>query len=736
MLNGRLSIEGFEPQKAQKRSTKVCLVFCFSFVSFVEDILNDIIGKVIGDTICESYQIIADLVVVFGANQKATAYTKDSLIMKSPVLYSVDQQAVVSVMMPSNQEVIVLETEKGITLRDYNNRIVDESGNWIDYYLEPHTGAFFRKDALGNWFDIEGYKLESPVFLQDDVLVSLPGKASRKSLAFRDNLLLVSPNHQLIQVGKLVYNIHLKTVYYYGERITGLGVVNIVFPNQEAIQEVKIGLTQSAFIYEFSHQPFLIKDQTVDAFVDTFHRGSHRFEIFKVGSQKLAVDYQDGSLLQCDQRDVSIDFRTYVQIGKLELVRCRPERKSFFMDLNAKTAFYLAEFSGDAVVSIERSVLNCDGLRLRNMETINQRFVFNESDNKLFTLNDGEVIPERVEEVARYEDLYGLAIFGKEEKLFYKKSRRLIQLQNGEYEVEKILSAPGNRLLNAKSTAKENIVLDARQGYHNLTLGLSANRRIEKITGEPLTFSDTKVLQNVYLKTLGGQEKRVIDWNDKQLSVFTLPSDLVAYPGDKIPSSFQDNPVMELEFKDPIRLDERVFYKAMFINFDGKPVPTLIQRITARPLHLEGATHRNELVTSFVQDTLKNKYMLGPYRLMGVNTLDEEQESNQILFSLKAQKSWIPFEDHFFPILKRVVVHNHEAEWDYRLYECRTEKNALPEYIVVEKKEPYRVLVTKVKGKEVVKVFKNIDDVLEAPKKMSRLQKLFLSDPGYLKVIR
>ncbi|MEL6923071.1 MAG: hypothetical protein AAFO94_03410 [Bacteroidota bacterium] len=698
-------------------------------------VFDQLIGKTFDGMRCDACRVYGDLLVLSNKMGFSKAYESDAARKQEMKPYLINGEEVMHVRELPGPGLLLLETGQGISLRDFQNQVVDDSGKWKDYFFEPHMGALYRQDAQGSWFDVEGYKLEAPVFLQDDVLISLVGKTSRRSLSFRGHTLVTSAHYQLLQIGKLVYNAKLKTVFYYGERITGLGTANIEFPDREPVQEVLIGLERRAFIKEYSYEPFVIHEKSVDKYHGNFVQGDHHFEIFEVERRKLAIDFHSGETLLCDEQPVNVDFKSYVQLGALELVKVKKDRKAFYMNLRTGKAFFVADISSEPIIYIDQLVYDCQGVRLRNMATATRRFVFNESEENIFTLNDAQYRPEAVESVDRYEEVYGLSIRGKDRKIFYKHSRSIVSLQGGQYEIEKILSAPGHRLLNAVSTMGEAIVLDARRGYQQLSLALSGERRLEKTIGEPLTFADTMVLQNVWLKTLGGHERRVIDLNDSQLSVFTLPPDLLAYEGDTLPSTFQRNPIVEIEFKNPVRVAEQVFYKARFINFDGKPVAVLINRITGRPLHLEGSTHRNELVVGFIQDTLKQHYMLGPHRLLGVQTLTEEQQSNQILFCMDEEKTALSFGESYFPILRRVIVQQQAAEWDYWIYETQTARETTPEYIVVEKKAPHRVLVSKAKGREVIKLITEIDDVLAVPKKMSRLMKVFLSDPGYLKVI-
>jgi len=67
---------------------------------------------------------------------------------------------------------VVLRTSAGDHLRDTDNQPVSAE-QWSDFYFEPHTNSLYRQDAREEWYDLEGFRLASPVFLKGDVLISL-----------------------------------------------------------------------------------------------------------------------------------------------------------------------------------------------------------------------------------------------------------------------------------------------------------------------------------------------------------------------------------------------------------------------------------------------------------------------------------------------------------------------------------------------------------------------------------
>jgi len=219
--------------------------------------------KKVGQMVCTYMQVFGDLVVIWGTKGEIKAFTKDSLKNGQLSDYQVFGMKVLQVFMPKNHELIILQTKKGIIVRDYQNKVVKDAANWEDFFIEPNTHNFYRQNTRGNWFNIEGNKLASPIFLIGNVLVSLIGKKSKKSLAFKGASLLASPGLRLIQVGKVVFDNQLNPISVFGEKITGLGKKNIAFDDGTVLQEVLTGFKSSTFIDEQTLQPFLINDEQV-----------------------------------------------------------------------------------------------------------------------------------------------------------------------------------------------------------------------------------------------------------------------------------------------------------------------------------------------------------------------------------------------------------------------------------------------------------------------------------------
>jgi len=315
-------------------------------------------------------------------------------------------------------------------------------------------------------------------------------------------------------------------------------------------------------------------------------------------------------------------------------------------------------------------------------------------------------------------------------RLFYKKQHKIIRLGEEELEIKEVFGGVGQKLINALTTNDEKIVLDARKGFDHLSIAKSGDRRIVEVLDIPTSIGN-HVLQNAQLQTLGGAESRVIDLNKEDIAVFTLPENLKEQPEGNITSSFQGNPILSIDFKKQIKIESERFIIGQFLSFFGNVHPVILQMKNAKPLHLEGAGHRNELVTHLKTVTLEKAYYLGVHRMIGAATLTEDLKENEILFAIDIKKSWLSFYDGYLPILKKVVELTDETDWEYLLFELREVSKTI-EYIAVEKKAPYRVLVEKKRGKPIPKIIKSKEKVLKTPEEISAIRKFFLVDPGYL----
>ncbi|MEM1122084.1 MAG: hypothetical protein AAGJ18_16685 [Bacteroidota bacterium] len=690
--------------------------------------------KKIGSMVCTEMQVFGDIVIIWGSKGEQKAFTKQSLQKKQPVDYQIDNHKIKQVVLPKQHEIIILETSKGIHVRDYQNRPLPDAEHWADYFIEPHTQQFYRQNKRGNWFDIEGHKLTSPIFLLDDVLVSLIGKKSKQSLAFKGQPLFVSPQLTLIQVGKVVFNQQLQPVRIFGEKITGLGKKYIEFGNGLAIQEVQTGFNSSTFIEEQTKQPFLINDEPVVQHVKTVIRDNRRYEVFKTADQQPTLSGETGKCITCENQLVKIDFSTYTQIGTQRVVKCTRNRKRFFMDLEAEEPFRLQSLNNDVITDIAPHSLMVNGRKLRNVNTANQRVVYDEMKQAIFQLNDQTIIPSALQELNHFSEHLGIADINGQQKIYHKKSLRILQLGEERTEVSQILTQKNQKLLNAISTKNEPIVLDARKGFDQLTRAYANGQALTEVYDYPRNVG-RKMLQNARLNTLGGTEKRVIDLNTDQIDLFTLPATLSADSAGIALSLYAGNPILAIHFQRPVALLDEQYFEATFLPLQDTPRSVLIQEDSGLPLHLEGSNHKNQLVTSFLDRTLKMASYIGNNRMIGADTLSEDGQESHLLFSFQRKSTWIPFGESALPVTKEVVNVQTPGEWDYLLYEVQDVDGTL-KYMVVEKEAPHRVLVERIKGKESPKLLEKAAVLpLKIPKRLSNFAKFFVDDPGYLREV-
>jgi hypothetical protein len=688
--------------------------------------------KKIGNMVCTQMQVFGDLALIWSDTGIIKAFSKQGLLKRQVIDYQIENATVKQVFLPQNYEIIILQTQNRIYLRDYSNKAISDTTAWADFYIDAHTHELYRQNNRGNWFDLEGYKLEAPVFLQETVLVSLVGKKSKNSIVFKDAKLLISPQFELIQIGKIVLDNRLEIIPIFGEKITGLGKKYIQFTNGINIQEVKTGFKTTTFINEKTKAAFLINDEQVIGHRKTILKDHLRFEIFFSKTKEYVLS-EDGTIVSCDGEYVKIDFGTYVKLGNRSLVKCRKKSGSQYMDLESQTTFTSAGTNGQRIEDIAQTSFNIAGMQLRNMSTKTKQFVYNETNQSIYTLNAGSIQPNAIKDPVHFSEHFGIAIINGQEKYFNKYSQQTLQLGEDKVEIGAILSNHNAKLLNALSVKGEKLVLDVRQGFDYVKRATSNGQNIAAVESYPKNVGQ-KMLQNALLNTLGGTEKRVIDLNSEQLAIFTLPDNLMADPANISPSIYQSNPILELDFKNLIKIEDEVFLVGKFLPYHDTPTTVLIQRSNNQPLHLEGASHKNQLVTQFIDSTLKEKFYIGNNRMIGAKSLSEDGKEINILFSFQKKSTWIPFNETALPILNRVIRTNTTGQWSYLLFEILKSEGKEKQYIAVEQKAPHRILVERKKGVENLKILDQKTVLpLRAPTELSNLQKLFIDDPGYLK---
>lgn len=674
-------------------------------------------------------QTIGDMVIAWKGNQQCKVFSKNSIGGKA-VLYTIDGASIQEVLLPTNHEFVVLKTEKEVYVRDFNNQPIQDTTQWADYYFEPFTQHFYRKDERGNWYDIEGFRLEVPIFLKGQVLCSLLGKTSKKSFSFKQQELLISPNQQLIQVGKLVYNNQLELVQYFGEKITRIGSSSIVFGGQDTWQEVFLGLNRTLFINEFTHEPLLLHNEEIIQHVQTIKKGKLQYEVFKSASREYILEGQSNHIYSIEEVPVSIDWSTYLKIGKQHLALAKKDDNSLFIDIAAKRPFYIENID-TAILHIDPKPIRIGKELCYNVKTVGQSFVYNATQKNIFTLDQGIIQPTSIGEVKGFTKYFGVAIVNEQSLFFYKKHHTIIRVGKEEWTIQEILQTASHKLLNAIGTDGLPLVIDARKGLNQLALAHIEGQKIVTVVDQPFTIGN-KILQNILMESLGGTVPRVINLNTEELSLFTLPVDLTENPEQATPSNFAGSPLTSIDFTHPIVIEGISFLKADFLSYLEQIHPIILQQKNGYPIQLDSIGHRMEVVSSFNEETCQEGYFLGEHRIIGTYTLTEELKEKELLFSITTLSNWLAFYDAYLPIFRRVVELKDTSTWEYNLFELRGVAKTT-EYVAVEKNAPYRLFVENRRGTPFPKILKSSQKIkiLKSPEDTLSIRTFFLMDPRY-----
>ena len=692
---------------------------------------KEILGREVDGIICKFYHVLADVLVVEDAQQNARAVDLSHLPHKV-VLYEIEGSVVKEVMLTANRQMFLFSTDTRQYLVNNQNQVVEDSTEWADAYFESLSSSFYRKSARGFWYDLEGFKLEEKIFLKGDVLTSLYSKASKQSVLFKNQSLYVSKNKRLIQIGKLVFNQNLDTVNYFGEKITGLGTSNVSLGDDLIVQEVKLGLSRTVFIDEYTHEPYLFRERRVLKHLGSHEYGQRQIELFQTDEESFGVDKTNGQLLSYNDKPLHITQPEYVHFNNCELIKVSDGQKQFYFDLNNNKAFSPNAAEKITISSIDNSYVRIGHSKLFNVSTPKEEFVIVEEDGSSFTLNDGALTPQKIEDPSKYVRYFGFAYIDGQRKLFSKSQARVCRFGKDELEVAEMKIGNSDKLINAIDIHGNNLVLDIRQGFDEVSMAETEGLKILETYGEVMSIGSMR-LQHVLVETLGGHMKRVIDINDAALPSFTLPKDLTQISDQELMSVFAGNYIAEIIFSAETYLEGRAYVNATFQSFTGKEYSVILDKSTGRPLHLQGLGYRNELASVWVTHTLQKYFYLGDNRMVGVRTISENLKENELLLSVQQASSWLAFGDGYLPIFKQLV----EIEdtltdtWDYHLLELR-QSSAEKEYVAVEKKPPYRLLVQG-KGNDLKpKIVKSAKKSIKSPEGLNALQKFFSIGTGTL----
>lgn len=344
----------------------------------------------------------SDIIIAPDKNGTPRAYSAAGYPGKK-VLHKIDGEVVSHAITFPYHDFMLLRTKSGDYLRDAANQPLEDE-NWSDYFFEPVTNSLYRRDERGNWYDLEGFRLASPVFLKGDVLISLKGKISRQSWAFRDQPVIVSPNVRMIQVGKMVFNPALEVVRYFGEKVTGLGRTHISFGGDDQWQEVMRGIDERAFLNEFTGAPLLINDEEIVGHIGGVTRGPRHFEVFRSATRDYVLENSSTGDIRYEGQPLGVDLDTYLVINGHEVVSASDGRRSFYFDLDTKAPYQIPETGKELITKVSIDPVRIEGTALHNVSTAHRSLVYDMAAQRPFRM--GDVEPTAVYRAPGYEDYY------------------------------------------------------------------------------------------------------------------------------------------------------------------------------------------------------------------------------------------------------------------------------------------------------------------------------------------
>ncbi len=698
------------------------------------DLQLDLVGKTIAGIVCNRFYQLNDVYVVLDVQGSARAIRKKSHAEKE-VIHTIEGSEVTYVQVSDNASMFVFHTKSKQYLVNEMNIIVEDSDSWEDSYFDSLANSFYRKDINGYWYDIDGFKMQELVFLKDDIIISLARKKSRKSLSFRNQEVFISRHKQLIQVGRVILDLNLNLVKYFGDKITGLGSCNISFGGKDVLQEIKLGLNRFAFINEFTHEPFQIENEKIVHHLSTHHFGQKRVEVFRSDKKSFGVIGSSQNYIANNNRPLQIVENGHLRIGKAELIKVNDGMENLYFDLNTNLPFRLANENIRDIKEIDPEYVKIGNDKLYNVDNGTNRFVIRESDLTIFTLDDGLVQPRFVFDPIRYDEYFGLAMVDGKSKLFSKEELVIMHFGGDNVEVSKMNNCPHDKFINAVDVNGNKLVLDLRLGISNIKMSFVDGNKLTEICGTAMRFSSTTLL-NVTVEKLRGDVKRVVSINKEELSYYTLPKDLVQTAAENMPSVFAGNPFCEINYSQETIIGSKVFISASFVVYTGKQFSVILEKESGHPLHLEGNGHRNELASTWVDDTLSKSFNLGMNRMVCVNTVTENFKEHQLLFSVEKLTSWLPFFDNYLPIMRQIleIQGSGQENWDYHLFELG-EVSKHKEYLAVEKIAPYRLLTDKKDSGYYPRIVKSKSKSIKSPEELNLLQRIFSLGAGELVVV-
>ncbi len=686
----------------------------------------------INDTNIESHNSFQTLItlkefaVVQDSNGQLNVYTSKSVEDKSFDSYLIEGNTIDNVYLPKNHELIILHTSNNIIAIDYDNNVLKDE-KWTDYFIEPYSQQLFRK-IHNHWYDIEGHMLNPPIFILEDTLICLPTKSSKRSISFKEQSLKTNPDYSLIQIGKLVFNADLHLLNYQGEKITSIRNKRIRLKDT-IIQEIGIGKYNTGFISLDTLQPFLLKGELITEHIYSKTINETTYELFLSEENRFVINAKTNEAITIDDIPVHLDLEDYILFNEYQLVNGKLENRDIVYNLKTQSLFELEAVTPHDISKIQTSVININEDKIINLNAGQHEYVFNMIKHKLFTLNDGQLTPQKIETLDSYSEYFGKAIIDGNDRIFYLDTCCVLHFDDGAVYIQSILDVEKNKLINALDSHNELIVLDARNGYNNLELAKVESQQIQQVEDSPQTLGIARV-QNATLNSTGGPINRTVRIDTPDIRLFTLDNSLESFPDGEQVSVFAGNPIINIDFNLLITFGDDTFLTFKFIPYHEVPTQGYINQSSGKVLFVEGEANRHEIVTGIPKNPIV--YHLGEHRLIQVNTLTEDFKERQIMMCQQTKKTWLKFHDDHLPALEHHTVSDTDSTWNYQLFKVRSSDKE-SRYLVAERDAPYRILVEETSGQIKPKLIKSNDQVLKEPKKRSRFAKLFLNDPGFLK---
>ncbi len=392
-----------------------------------------------------------------------------------------------------------------------------DTGTWADHYEEPFSGLVYRQDRRGNWYDVEGVRLSVPVFLRGDVLISLPGKRSRRSFAFGGRQVKVSPNVQLIQIGKLVLDVGLNPVRYYGDRLAGLGEGYLSFGGTDCWQEVRLSLRHGVFINEYDRRPLRVNDEEITGYLGSDYVAGARFDTVSSAGRAYVLRGGSEGVFTIADRPARVRFSSLTAFDGDWLALCSVDpagNEWAYADLGAGTFFHLGGHPGEPVT--ELSALEIPDRKLYRVKAGEHALVYDAASGSAFTIDDGARRPKDLRVHPDFPNHLLIATLEHNERVIDHSDEDTLRYGEHRFELAELTGAAGDRLLSAKSVRGESLVIDSAAGMHRLRLAMCGDRRVLRLNGAGYAVGP-RILQPVLLQSMGGPIPRILVVSEPEL---------------------------------------------------------------------------------------------------------------------------------------------------------------------------------------------------------------------------